>query len=205
MEFRSELKNIKDTIDRNSNENTNHEQEQLNSEYQREKAKAEAHETSLIVQDPTKALHTKLNLKVAEHIDKSPEVAEKISNTADKLVDKGLKTQENKATAQEILSQDETMEADFQKYKDEYLYHGVDHKIDAKWKRNLLLRINDVWFVIWAIVSCFTIVPVSTFLSRITALKGIVKGVAIVLGILLLLACLGGVTFEVLKACGVFG
>ena len=118
---------------------------------------------------------------------------------------KGLKAQENKATAQVISSEDETIKADFDKNKDEYLYHGIDHKIDAKWKRTMLLRINDVWFVIWAIISCFTIVPVSTFLSRIKALKGIVKGVAIVLGICLILAILGGVTYAILRRCGVFG
>ena len=116
-----------------------------------------------------------------------------------------MKAQENKATAQVISSEDETIKADFDKNKDEYLYHGIDHKIDAKWKRTMLLRINDVWFVIWAIISCFTIVPVSTFLSRIKALKGIVKGVAIVLGICLILAILGGVTYAILRRCGVFG
>lgn len=166
------------------------------------KANAEAKEMSNIIQDPTKALQTKLNMKVAEHIDNSQMVAEKIEQTADKLVDKGLKVQENKAVANVILSEDETLEADFQKNKDEYLYHGIDHKIDKEWKRKILHTINDIWFVIWAIVSFFTIVPVSTFLSRVKALKGIVKGVAIVLGILLLLGCLTGLTFACLKWSG---
>lgn len=186
MEFKSDLEKIKQS-----------------EEYLKQKAQAEAHETALIVQDPTKALSTKLNLKVAEHIDNSPEVANKISATADKLVEKGLLTQENKADAQITQSEDEKIEASFKKNKDEYLYHGIDHKIDKKWKETLILRINDVWFVIWAIVSCFTIVPVSTFLSRIKALKGIVKGVAIVLGILMMLACLGGLTYFILRKCGV--
>ena len=43
--------------------------------------------------------------------------------------------------------------------------------------------------------------PVSTFLSRIKALKGIVKGVAIVLGICLILAILGGNFFSVKNFC----
>lgn len=172
-------------------------------EYARAKAEAEVKETSIIAQDPTKALQTKLNLKVAEHIDKSQEVATKIEQTADKLVDKGLKVQENKAVANVILSEDETLEADFVKNKDEYMYHGIDHKIDKKWKRDIIHIINDIWFVIWAIVSCFTIVPVSTFLSRIGALKGFMKGVALVLGVLMLLACLGGLTYACLKWCKV--
>ena len=204
MDLKKDFEEIKQSID-NENVNNNQAEQQADTEYIKAKAAAEVHETALIAQDPTKALNTKLNLKVAEHIDQSPEVANKISQTADKLVDKGLKAQENKATAQVISSEDETIKADFDKNKDEYLYHGIDHKIDAKWKRTMLLRINDVWFVIWAIISCFTIVPVSTFLSRIKALKGIVKGVAIVLGICLIVAILGGVTYAILRRCGVFG
>lgn len=205
MDFKSEFDKIKQDFDTPSSDTPSSEENSQNSEYIKAKAQAEAQELSKIVQDPTKALNTKLNMKVAEHIDKSPEVAGKISATADKLVEKGLKTQENKASAEVILSEDETLEADFTKNKNEYLYHGIDHKIDRKWKQTLLLRINDFWFIIWAIVSCFTIVPVSTFLSRIKALKGIVKGVAIVLGILMLLACCGGATYALLKWCGVFG
>lgn len=171
--------------------------------YAKAKAEAEIKEMAIIAQDPTKALQTKLNMKVAEHIDNSQQVAEKIEQTADKLVDKGLKVQENKAVASVIDSEDETIEADFRKNKDEYLYHGINHKIDKAWKRSLLHIINDIWFVIWAIVSCFTIVPVSTFLSRIGALKGFMKGVAMVLGVLMLLACLGGLTVGCLKWTGV--
>lgn len=171
--------------------------------YAAKRAEAEVQAVTEIAQDPTKALQTKLNTKVAEHIDNSTSVAERIGATADVLVDKGLKAQENKATASVILSEDETLEADFQKNKDEYLYHGINHKIDKKWKRNLLHLINDIWFVIWAIVSCFTIVPVSTFMSRIGALKGFMKGFALVIGIVLLLACLGGLTYGCLKWVGI--
>ncbi len=178
-------------------------EEKAQAEYMRAKAEAEAKETALIAQDTAKALQTKLNMEVVKHIDSSQAVADKIEKTADKLVDTGLKTQENKVEADKILSEDEILEADFTKNKDEYLYHGINHKIDKKWKRTIIHIINDIWFVIWAIVSCFTIVPVSTFLSRIGALKGFMKGVALVLGILLLLACLGGLTYGCLKWTGV--
>ena len=171
--------------------------------YAAARAFAEVKATTDIATDPTRALQSKLNMKVAEHIDTSQKVAQKIDETADRLVDKGLKAQENKADAQITLSEDEKIEADFTKNKSEYLYHGIDHKVDKKWKRNLLLVINDFWFVIWAIVSCFTIVPVSTFLSRIKALKGVVKGCAVTVGILLLLAILGGITYAILRACGI--
>ena len=118
MDLKKDFEEIKQSID-NENVNNNQAEQQADTEYIKAKAAAEVHETALIAQDPTKALNTKLNLKVAEHIDQSPEVANKISQTADKLVDKGLKAQENKATAQVISSEDETIKADFDKNKDE--------------------------------------------------------------------------------------
>ncbi len=171
--------------------------------YAKARAEAEAKEVALIAQDPRKALDTKLNQEIANHIDSSQEVQERIGETAMKVVDKGLQAQENKATAGVIDSEDEIIEADFKKNSQEYLYHGIDHKIDKKWKRNLLHVINDIWFVVWAIVSFFTIVPISTFLSRIGALKGFIKGVAVVLGIVMLLACLAGLVYACLKWVGV--
>lgn len=176
-------------------------EEKAQAEYMKAKAEAETKELATIMQDPEKTLSTKLSQKLANSIDKMAD--EKVDKTAQILVDKGLQTQENKATASVILSEDETLEADFAKNKDEYLYHGINHKIDKKWKRNLIHIINDIWFVIWAIVSCFTIVPVSTFLSRIGALKGFMKGFAFFIGIVLLLVSLGGLVFALLKWCGV--
>jgi hypothetical protein len=170
--------------------------------YAKAKAEAETREIAMIAQDPQKAIQVKLGEKLAKQIEQSEEVEKKVANTAQTIVDKGLEEQQNKAVASVIRSENQTLEADFEKYKDEYLYHGIDHKIDKKWKRNLLLVINDFWFIIWAIVSCFTIVPVSTFLSRIKALSGFIKAVAIVIGIILGLACLAGITFGCLKWSG---
>ena len=171
--------------------------------YAKAKAETEVKEMSAIVQSPQKALNAKLSDKIGKEIEQSEEVDKKVAETTQILVDKGLEEQRNKAVASVINSENETIEADFNKHKDEYIYHGIDHKIDKKWKRDLLLIINDFWFIIWAIVSCFTIVPVSTFLSRIKALSGFIKAVAIVIGILLSLACLTGLTYACLKWCGV--
>ena len=171
--------------------------------YAKARAQAEVKEIAVIASDPQKAIQAKLGEKLAREIETSEEVDKKVAVTTQILVDKGLEEQQNKAQASVTNSENAELEADYLKYKDEYLYHGIDHKIDKKWKRSLLLAINDRWFVIWAIVSCFTIVPVSTFLSRIKALSGFIKGVAIVIGILLGLACLGGLTYACLKWTGV--
>lgn len=171
--------------------------------YAKAKAETEVKEISAIVQSPQKALNAKLSDKIGREIEQSVEVDKKVAETTQILVDKGLEEQRNKAVASVINSENETIEADFNKHKDEYLYHGIDHKIDKKWKRELLLIINDFWFIIWAVVSCFTIVPVSTFLSRIKALSGFIRAVAIVIGILLALACMSGLTYACLEWCGV--
>jgi hypothetical protein len=178
---------------------------QVNSDeaYAKAKAETEVKEMSAIIQSPQKALNAKLSDKIGQEIEHSEEVDRKVAETTQILVDKGLEEQRNKAIAGVTNSENEKIEADFAKHKDEYLYHGIDHKIDKVWKQKLLLIINDFWFVIWAIVSCFTIVPVSTFLSRIKALRGFIKGVAIVIGILLGLACLGAITYACLKWTGV--
>lgn len=170
--------------------------------YGKAKAESETNAVSTIVQDPQKAVKTKLSEKLINSLDDAS-VDEKVGNTAKILVDKGLEEQENLAQADVINSEDATLVADFNKNKEEYLYHGIDHKIDKKWKRNMLLFINDIWFVIWAIIGCFTIVPVSTFLSRIKALSGFMRVVAIIVGVVLLLGCLTGITFSILKWSGI--
>lgn len=171
--------------------------------YAKERAKSEVTAVTDIVSDTNKTLQTKLNSKLAQYIDNDQKVAEKIEGTAGKLVEKGLQVQDNKAIANMVASEDEILRADYEKNKDEYLYHGIDHKIDKEWKRKLILVINDIWFVIWALVSFFTIVPVSTFLSRIKALRGLVRWIAIVIGVILLLLCAFGFTYAVLNWSGV--
>ena len=171
--------------------------------YAKAKAEEEVKQIAIIAQDPQKAIQAKLGEKLAREIETNPDVDKKVAETTQILVDKGLEEQRNKAEASVTDSENEKLNADFRKNKDEYLYHGIDHKIDEQWKRKLLLFINDIWFVIWAIVSCFTIVPVSTFLSRIKALRGFIKGVAVVIGIMLGLVCLGGLTYGCLKWTGV--
>lgn len=171
--------------------------------YAKTKAESETKEISTIMQDPTKALNVKLSQKLSNVIDTSAEVDKKVGETTQILVDKGLEAQKNKAQASVIDSEDDILEADYKKNKDEYMYHGINHKIDKPWKRKMIHIINDIWFVIWAIISCFTLVPISTFLSRITALKGFMKWVAIIVGGALLLLCLGGLTYACLKWSGV--
>ena len=171
--------------------------------YAKAKAETEVKEMSSIIQSPQKALNAKLSDKIGKEIEQSEEVDKKVAETTQILVDKGLEEQRNKAVASVINSENETIEADFNKHKDEYLYHGIAHKIDKKWKRNLILFLNDIWFVALAILSFFTIVPFSMFLARIAALKGFIKGVAITVGTLCLLAIVGGLTYASLKWCGV--
>lgn len=211
MEFRNELQQIindsKDKPLEKGQETADTQNSGLQNNatqtYEATRAVAEVQATKEILVSPATAIKVKISEKVAKHIDGSPEVANKIDETASRIVEKGLQAEENNADAEITKSEDKKVEADFDKNRNEYLYHGIDHKIDKKWKRNLLLGINNFWFVVFAIASFFTVVPISTFMSRIKALKGIVKGFAITIGILFMIAIIGAITYAILRACGV--
>ena len=106
--------------------------------YAKAKAETEVKEMSVIAQDPQKVIGVKLSEKLAKEIETSAEVDKKVAETTQILVDKGLEEQQNKAQASVIKSENETLEAKFEKYKDEYLYHGIDHKVDKEWKQKLI-------------------------------------------------------------------
>jgi hypothetical protein len=150
--------------------------------YAKARAEAEVKELSAIAQDPQKTIQAKLAQKLAKEIEQSEKVDKKVSDTTQKLVNKGLEEQQNKVETDVTKSENEKFEASFQKNKDEYIHHGINHKVDKRWKERMILFINDIWFVIWAVISGFTIVPVSTFTKRVKALKGLTKFVAVVVG-----------------------
>ncbi len=152
--------------------------------YAKAKAEAEVKELSVIAQDPQKTIQVKLAQKLADKIENSEAVDKKVAGTTQKLVNKVVEEQQNKVETSITNSENEMFEASFAKNKQEYIHHGINHKVDKRWKERMILFINDIWFVIWAIISGFTIVPVSTFTKRIKALQGITKFVAIIVGCL---------------------
>jgi hypothetical protein len=179
--------------------------EQAQSEYAKMKAKAEAEarELSLIAQDPNKALQTKLNMKVAEHIDKSQDVAEKINQTADKLVEKGLKTQEHKVNKELKESERDENKAEFELDEDNYRAFGQETAPRKGWKKKMIEIGNDFWFCCIFVICFFTLAPFYNFTKVIKTQNGILKFVAISTGVLMLLACLGGFTYWILNLTGV--
>lgn len=150
--------------------------------YAKARAEAEVKEISLIAQDPQKTIQAKLAEKLAVEIQNSEAVDKKVADTTQKLVSKGLEEQQNKVETSVTNSENEKFEASFAKNKEEYIHHGINTKLDARWKEKLLLAINNVWFVVWAVISGFTVVPVSTFTKRVKALRGLTKFVAVVVG-----------------------
>lgn len=179
------------------------ETESADSVYAKARAETEVKEMSAIIQSPQKALNAKLSDKIGKEIESSEEVDRKVAETTQILVDKGLEEQRNKAVAAVTNSENEKIEADYQKHKNQYLYHGIDHKLDKVWKQKMTLFINDIWFVILAIIGGVTVVPVSMIIARISALKGFVKGLAVIVAIALGVVVLGALTFGCLKWTGV--
>ncbi|MBD5086703.1 MAG: hypothetical protein HDT32_05065 [Clostridiales bacterium] len=85
-------------------------------------------------------------------------------------------SQESQSDDQSAESKDAQANADSSKNKEEYLH-------------------------LFAILS----VPTTNLSNRIKALKKIVKSSAVTVGIVLLLAICGGITYAILRACGLFG
>lgn len=156
-----------------------------------------------LVTDPKKAIRANISGKIQEKIQTDSTVQERLGKTADTIIDKNLSSEQNKAVAEHITSEDEINEANFEKYKNEYSHFGILTKVDKLWKTKIISVMNDFWFVIFAIISFFTIVPVSIFVERLRALKGFVKAVFIILGCLLVAGILFGLIVLILHFAGI--
>lgn len=175
----------------------------VEAEYARARAEAETKEKSLIVQDPAKALTTKLNTKVAEFIDSSQEVAEQISSSAEKLVQKGLETQQNQVDSELNRAKKDKNLSEFEVNEDDYRAFGQNTAPDKKWKRKMIEYGNDFWFIFMFIICFFTLAPFYNFTKIIKTQSGVLKFVAIATGVVMLLGCAAGLTFWVLNLTGV--
>lgn len=156
-----------------------------------------------LVSDPKKAIRANISGKIQEKIQTDSTVQERLGKTADTIIDKNLSSEQNKAVAEHITSEDEINEANFEKYKNEYLHFGIETKVDKPWKTKIIAVINDFWFIIFAIISFFTIVPVSIFMERLKALKGFVKAIFVILGCLLIAGILFGLIVLIFHWAGI--
>ena len=161
--------------------------------------KAAVQEMANIAQDTNKALQVKLNTKVAQIIDTDGEIGEKLGSTADKLVDMGIKVQENKVDAEIKKTEKQKNEAEFELAEDQYRAAGLDKTPSRNWQKKMVEVMYDIWFVIIRIICFFTLTPFYIFMNVIKAQSGLLKFIAIVIGVVLLLICLGGLTLWVLN------
>ena len=171
-------------------------------EYMRTKAEAETREMATIVQDTSKTLQVKLNQKVSDIIERSPEVDERINNTTDVLVNMGLETQQNQVETELKKSQKEKAKADFELNEDQYRAFGQDTSPKETWKKRLIEWGYNFWFVIVSLICFVSLAPFYIFIKVIKTQSGILKFVAVCVGVLLLLTCLGGLTYAILTKFG---
>ena len=203
MEFNKDLKDLEELQKKA-------EQEKANTEIEKERAvadakaraEAETKEISTIVQDTSKAIQVKLNQKALKKIEDSPEIDKKMEETTNVLVDLGLETQKNEVQARNNESKKSKLQTEYDLSQDQYRAFGQDSCPEENWKKRLIKYGYNFWFcVIFAI--CFvSLAPFYCFMKVIQTQRGILKFVAISVGVLLLLACLGGLTYWVLKASG---
>lgn len=162
------------------------------------RAKKEVEEISAIAQDTNKTLQTKLNGKVAQIIDNDPNISERLGSTADELIGMGIEVQKNKVDAERKKTEVEKNKAEFELAEDQYRSAGLDKTPSKKWQKKMVELMYDFWFIIIRIICFFTLTPFYIFMNVIKAQSGLLKFIAISVGILLLLACLGGCTYWVL-------
>lgn len=186
-----------DEIQRRLEEEKQQQQQQAEA-YAKQKAEAETREISTIMQDTSKTLQVKLNQKVAERIETSAEIDEKITNTTNTLVDIGLGTQQNQVEAEYKKSQKDKALAEFELNEDQYRAFGLDTSPEEKWKKKLIKYGYNFWFVVISFICFLSLAPFYVFTKIIKTQSGVLKFVAIVIGILLLLVCLGALTYGVL-------
>ena len=156
-----------------------------------------------VVADPTKAVATKVSQAVAHKIDTDKTVSKKVDSVAAKIIDKGLQANTKQADAAHSAALAKAKDQDFANNKEEYLHHGVQGRVQP-WQSTMMIWMNNIWFVILSIIFFFTFVPFSMFMSRIKALSGILKFVAITIGVSLLLIILASITFWVLHVTNVW-
>lgn len=191
----------KDLNDQNQSEAKENQIENINNPEISDDIKAKA--MADLVSDPKKMIRTNISGKIQEKIQTDDTVQERLGKTADTIIDRNLSSEQNKAIADNISSENDINEANFEKYKNEYSHFGIVTKVDKPWKTKIISVINDFWFIIFAIISFFTIVPVSIFIERLSALKGFVKAVFIILGCLLIAGVLFGLIVLIFHFAGI--
>ena len=167
------------------------------------KAKKEVEEISVIAQDTGKTLQVKLNSKVAQIIDTDAKIGEKLGSTADELVDMGIEVQKNKVDAERKKTEREKNQAEFELAEDQYRSAGLASTPSKLWQKKMVEWMYDFWFIIIRLICFFTLTPFYIFINVIKAQSGLLKFIAICVGVMLLLACLGGGTYWVLNATNV--
>lgn len=148
MSFNEEidkLVNETEVIIKDKNENINNEKNNTIKEFA--KAQAEANALADIVQDPKKALGTKLGMSIAEKVN-SGDGKERLEKTADKLIDSGLKTYETQAETEEHKAIKDADTAYFDMYKQELLNAGIN-KQTYRSRMTQVVTTDHIWWNVW--------------------------------------------------------
>ncbi len=178
---------------------------EIKKEEARAKAEAETMALAEIAQDPNKAIKSKINTQVAQFIGNSDVAKEKIEETAGKVLAQGLQAYQNQVDKDYLDTQHEKNKSEFKLDEDSYRAFGKDNCPKETWKKRMIQVGNDFWFVVLFIVCFFSLAPFYSFLKIIKTQSGVLKVIAVIIGVVLLLGILAGLTYGCLKWIGVIG
>ena len=171
--------------------------------YAKAKAEAEVKELSSLSQNSSAVIQVQLNNKLADRIKTSADINNKVDETANKLIEKGLQIQEKQINKDLKAAEKEENQAEFELSEDQYKAFGQSTAPKHTWQKKMIEVGYDFWFCVVYIICFLTLAPFYIFLNVIKNQKGILKFLVISVGVVLLLLCLSGITFGVLHWTGV--
>ena len=150
--------------------------------------------------NPQNAVRFEVSNTVSEKLKENPEVKDRVSGTADKMIDAGLTTVENEAQSAVHQSEKQKLQAYFNEHKEELETAGIedftyleDMERAVKWHRKCA---KFHWFLFgwWMTL-------IRTFFKKAKPFKWLLNSI----GILLNIALIGGIVFAVIELIKIYG
>lgn len=157
-------------------------------------AEAVGHAMAEIVSDPEKAIKTKLSKIVIDKIDNDDDIAKKVDNLADELIDGSTEKVKNE-------SEKGVKKALYENNISACSLIGVNEDTTPGWVIKIAQAIEAFWYAIWCIIASVTVAPIVFLCIKIRIILKKTWVAAVVAVIVYL-----GVTFipVLLKMCNIY-
>lgn len=141
-------------------------------------ANANANAIIDLAKKPAEFIAVKLSNEVSKQMEHNDSVKQRVASSADKIINTGLKVQENQIDQTEHAT-------DLALKKDVYTHFGINTTVNKAWKRRMYELFDDFWDIVIGVSTGFTIVPISKVVDRFTNITSKwLRGVAVLAGLI---------------------